>query len=755
MPPSADPSAAGGPARPARRGRRLALLIAASNYHDPDLSQLRAPGRDTEELTRVLLDPRIGGYEVEVELNAPFPRLQEKIVDVCADLHPDDQLLVYLSCHGVLDGPGRLYYATSDTKRSKLAATAVAAAWLNERLDDCRASRQVLVLDCCHSGAFARGAKGDTELALRQRFEPQGRGRVVMTASRGTEYSFEGDQITGEGLPSVFTRAIVDGLSSGDADRDHDGQITVTDLYRYVYDSVRAAELRQTPELWTYRSEGDIVIAHSVRGPLIKPAQLPADLRTTLESPRPRVRASAVAELADLLDTAEPGLALAARQALAKIADADIPEAAGPAQVALAASAGAAADRVQRLFAERTRAAHMVGQIDRVDGVHSEQAEVLGRSTEHEDSGQPAKRRRGKLIVLAGVLVAAALAVSLALVFMPGTGRTNGPRTTPHAGPSPMAVLPGRVQSVAFSPDGIVVAAGTSGGLVREWDAGTHRLLDAMADPDSNGVNDVAFSFDNALLATADANGKVYLWAGSRLAQILPDPSGSSVLSVAFSSDKGFLAIGDAHGNVWVCAMTKDRCGQFDLRGDPETDPNSDGVTSLAFNYAHPQNNALAAGDANGEIFMWIKTLGNTIPDPYGSAIRSVSFTPDNEFVVAGDAAGRVYEWGYTSTGNVVTVGKRPVVSLTDPDSMGVESVSVSSDGKFVAAADANHRVYLWHGGALVRSDFTDPSGSSVLSVAFDDLSSVESGHVSELLAIGDASGRVYLWPVASNLVGG
>jgi hypothetical protein len=744
MPPSADPSAAGGLARPARRGRRLALLIGASIYDDPDLSQLRAPGCDTQELTRVLHDPRIGGYEVEVELNAPFPRLQEKIVDVSADLHPDDQLLLYLSCHGVLDGSGRLYYATSDTKRSKLAATAIAAVWLNERLDDCRAGCQVLVLDCCHSGAFARGARGGTELALGQRFEPQGRGRVVLTASRGTEYSFEGDQITGEGLPSVFTRAVVDGLSSGDADRDQDGRITVTDLYGYVYDSVRAAEPRQTPGLWTYRSEGDIVIARSVRGPLIKPAQLPADLRITLESPRPRVRASAVAELADLLDTGEPGLVLAARQALAKIADADVPEAAEPAQAALAASAGTAADRVQRLFAERARTANMVGQTDR------EQAEGLGRSTEHEDSGQPAKRRRGKLLVLAGVLVAA-LAVSLVLVVMPGTGRTNKPPITPPAGPPPIAILPGRVKSVAFSHDGAVVAAGTSGGLVREWDAGTHTLVDAMADPDSNGVNDVAFSFDNTVLATADANGKVYLWAGSRLAQILPDPSGSSILSVAFSPDKGYLAIGDADGNVWVCAITEDRCGQFDLRGDPETDPYSGGVTSLAFN---PQNNALAAGDANGKIFMWIHTLGNTIADPSGSAIRSVTFTPDNKFVVAGDAAGRVYEWGYTSTGKVVTVGKHPVVPLTDPDSMGVESVSVSSDGQFVAAADVNHHVYVWHGGTLVRSDFTDPSGSSVLSVAFDDLSSVESGHVSELLAIGDASGRVYLWPVASDLVG-
>lgn len=190
----------------------------------------------------------------------------------------------------MLDSFGRLYYTATNTRRQRLAATAIAAAWLNERLEDCRARRQILILDCCHSGAFARGAKGDSGLALKQRFEPHGRGRVVLTASRSTEYSFEGGQASGEGVPSVFTHAIVNGLRTGDADRDNDGLITVTDLYQYVYENVRAAEPRQTPELWTYGAEGSLLIAHSIRGAVIEPELLPEDLRITLESPRRRVR---------------------------------------------------------------------------------------------------------------------------------------------------------------------------------------------------------------------------------------------------------------------------------------------------------------------------------------------------------------------------------------------------------------------------------------------------------------------------------
>ena len=315
----------------------------------------------------------------------------------------------------------------------------------------------------------------------------------------------------------------------------------------------------------------------------------------------------------------------------------------------------------------------MVGQTACVLG---EQAEVPGRSTEHEDPAQPGKRRRRNLLLLAGALVASALAVSLALVFVPGSSASKSPgssastspesstssrprtttRTIAHPGPPPLAVLAGRAVSVAFSPNGADVAAGTSSGLVREWDVDTRAILHSMADPDSDGVNDIAFSYDNALLATADANGKVYLWGGGKVAQTLTDPSGRSVLSVAFSSDMANLAIGDADGNVYVCQLAGDTCGAF---SSPEPDPDSDGVTSLAFN---PQDNVLAAGDANGKIFMWIHFLGNTIDDPSGSAIRSVAFTPDDRLLVAGDAAGRVYEWAYTSSGNNVIVGKDPVL---------------------------------------------------------------------------------------------
>ena len=376
---------------------RSALLIATSDYNDPALRQLRAPGRDASELAKVLSSPHIGGFTVQTLINARCSELLEAIEDFCADRRLDDQLLIYLSCHGVLDDRGRLYYATTDTRRQRTAATAVAAAWLNERLEDCRARSQIVILDCCHSGAFASDTKGESDLVLEQRFKPHGRGRIVLTASRGTEYSFEGDQPSGAGMQSVFTRAIVDGLRTGDADRDKDGLITVADIYHYAYDRVQAVEPRQTPELWTYGAEGDVLLAYSVRGAIVEPIPLPEDLRQAIESPRPRIRETAVAELAELLDTARPGLVMSARQALQQISDEDIPRVAAVARMALEASQGTAAHEVRQELAERDQRARLRLEAEQAARQKAEEqagleAEQAARQKAEEQAGLEAEQ---------------------------------------------------------------------------------------------------------------------------------------------------------------------------------------------------------------------------------------------------------------------------------------------------------------------------------------------------------------------------
>src|SRR5690606_17856679 len=141
--------------------------------------------------------------------------------------------------------------------------TSVPAAFLHTQMSRCRARSIVLLLDCCYSGAFLPGAKGDTTVHVRD--ELAGHGRAVITATSRTEYAWEGRHVTAQRPEhSRFTGAVVEGLRTGAADRAGDGLIGVHDLYHHFYEELRAAGVAQRPQMWL-EVERQVVVARSVR----------------------------------------------------------------------------------------------------------------------------------------------------------------------------------------------------------------------------------------------------------------------------------------------------------------------------------------------------------------------------------------------------------------------------------------------------------------------------------------------------------
>ena len=256
--------------------RRSALIVANASYADPRLSKLRAPARDAEALARVLGDPAIGGFDLDLAVNDLEHVLRRRIGKFFADRDRDDLLLLHMSCHGLKDDEGHLYFAAADTRVDELDATAVSAEYVNRQMTRSRSRRIVLLLDCCYSGAFARGmtARAGDLVDVKERFE--GRGRAVLTASSAIEYSFEGEELSGRGNPSVFTSAVVRALETGDADRDRDSWISVSELYDYVYSAVRDATPKQRPHMWLFDLEGDLRIARAVNRASSASAHAPA-----------------------------------------------------------------------------------------------------------------------------------------------------------------------------------------------------------------------------------------------------------------------------------------------------------------------------------------------------------------------------------------------------------------------------------------------------------------------------------------------
>ena len=248
-------------------GRRLALVIASSHFTDKTLQQLVTPGEDAAALTGVLADPAIGNFEVKELIDRPSHEVRREIEVFFCNRKRDDLLLLYFSGHGIKSDDGRLYLATIDTERALPLATTVPANFVNETMAASQSRRQVLILDCCHSGAFAAGmvAKGEASVDIRERFE--GQGRVVLTASNALQYAFEGEKVIGEGCRSVFTRHMVRGLETGEADLDGDGRIALAELYDYVFARVVDETPKQRPGMWAFKVEGDLLLARSPRGP--------------------------------------------------------------------------------------------------------------------------------------------------------------------------------------------------------------------------------------------------------------------------------------------------------------------------------------------------------------------------------------------------------------------------------------------------------------------------------------------------------
>ncbi|MHB6908290.1 caspase, EACC1-associated type [Streptomyces sp. DB-54] len=254
-------------------GRREALLIATGTYDDQTLSTLRSPEQDCAGLAEVLANPGIGAFRTEQLRDAPAHQAMRAIERFFLNRSRNDLLLLHMSCHGIKDDEGHLYFAARDTDRDLPASTAVPAAFLRDRMDRCRARTIIVLLDCCYSGAFLPGAKGDGRIHVRD--ELGGHGRAVLTATNRTEYAWEGKHIESTApQPSRFTGALIEGLRTGAADLNGDGRITVTELYDYMYESLHRDGVKQHPRMWA-DLEYQVTIARAVGAPFYDSTSAP------------------------------------------------------------------------------------------------------------------------------------------------------------------------------------------------------------------------------------------------------------------------------------------------------------------------------------------------------------------------------------------------------------------------------------------------------------------------------------------------
>jgi hypothetical protein len=242
-------------------GRKYGILIASSQFPDePRLEDLRCPENDVDGLNDILRSPDYGQFnETFVLKNKPHHEVLRIMNRVLQEAGKDDLVLIYYSGHGKLNLAGRLHLAMVDTQARYLDTTAIPVARIRELVDVSSSNKIVLILDCCFAGrggveftGYKSGVEDQLQLAS------GGRGTYILTASTGIQVAQEKESDE----YGVFTKHIIEGIRSGEADRDLDGLVSMEDLYRYVHAQV-LSEGFQEPMKWDLNVRGELFIARS------------------------------------------------------------------------------------------------------------------------------------------------------------------------------------------------------------------------------------------------------------------------------------------------------------------------------------------------------------------------------------------------------------------------------------------------------------------------------------------------------------
>jgi sugar lactone lactonase YvrE len=201
----------------------------------------------------------------------------------------------------------------------------------------------------------------------------------------------------------------------------------------------------------------------------------------------------------------------------------------------------------------------------------------------------------------------------------------------------------GYVSSVAFSPDGRLLATGSYDRTARLWEVASGREITALRGHKGfvSFVLSVAFSPDGRLLATGSVDRTARLWevASGREITALHGHEGS-VSSVAFSPDGRLLATGswDTTVRLWEVASGREITA---LRGHESY------VDSVAFS---PDGRLLATGSYDNTARLWEVASGREITALRGheSSVLSLAFSPDGRLLAtgSGDKTARLWPLG-------------------------------------------------------------------------------------------------------------
>ncbi len=273
------------------------------------------------------------------------------------------------------------------------------------------------------------------------------------------------------------------------------------------------------------------------------------------------------------------------------------------------------------------------------------------------------------------------------------------------------------VWSVAFSPDGQMLASASWDQTVRLWDVETEQLLHILTGH-TNQVVKVAFSPDGRTLVSSDWDGNIRLWQThtGTPKRTLNEHHGS-VASIAFSPDGQMLASGHGDHTIGLWNTTTWQLEKI-------LTAHATIVDTVAFS---PDGATLASGSRDKTIRLWNPNTGKLKRTlEHTSEVDRLAFSPDGKTLASGHWDNTVRLWNphtgelktalpnqggwanavaFSPDGATLAIGNDGV-SLWDTDTEqykipliedigSVVSVVFSPDGQMIASGSADNLVRL------------------------------------------------------------
>jgi WD40 repeat protein len=248
---------------------------------------------------------------------------------------------------------------------------------------------------------------------------------------------------------------------------------------------------------------------------------------------------------------------------------------------------------------------------------------------------------------------------------------------------------PQLVRAISFSPDGKVLASASDDRKIRLW-----RLADSscrILEGHDDGIMSVAFSPNGSLLASGSCprDGSVRLWDVNtgRCTHILRDVRTITVFSVAFSPDGSMLAAGGSCGAIFLWNLSDGDEDNVRPLARIVAKRNID-MRTIAYS---SDGRYLASGSSDGTVRLWNTSdlSCKAVFKGHTDFVRSVSFSPNGKVLASGGDDNGIRFWNVESTEHILVLPKH--------HENYVYSVAFSPDGRTFASGGWDRVVRLWN----------------------------------------------------------